>query len=390
MTRALAADQRLFSRTGVVAACTGFVLIGALQALYGPAIPALRAEHGLGPAAAGLALSAHFVGGLAGVVLFHRAYGRMGNRLLLGVSYAAMALGMLVFVLSPSWPLALTGALVAGVGYGGVDYGLNHLFALGFGDRSPALLNVLNGFFGVGSVLAPALLGLLGPVNHEVVFAGFAVLAAVLVFALGGIKDRSAPEQPVRVRPSRRILTMIAAFVVLYVLNIGVESGVGGWEPTHLEAVGYPAGVAALATSVFWLMMTVGRFLVVPLALRWPEAAIVGGCCAGMAVCLGLAVVPALSPWAYAGVGLFIGPVFPTGLPWLYRSAPGAGGAYVIAASMIGGVVFPPLLGALIGVSTVVSAPVTLFGVNAVCLAVVWWIRRGEAGIPHQGGTMTG
>jgi MFS transporter, FHS family, glucose/mannose:H+ symporter len=37
---------RLFSRAAVAASCAGFVLIGALQALYGPALPALREEHG--------------------------------------------------------------------------------------------------------------------------------------------------------------------------------------------------------------------------------------------------------------------------------------------------------------------------------------------------------
>ena len=32
----------LFSRAAVVASCVGFILIGALQALYGPSIPAFR------------------------------------------------------------------------------------------------------------------------------------------------------------------------------------------------------------------------------------------------------------------------------------------------------------------------------------------------------------
>ncbi|CAM03087.1 fucose permease [Saccharopolyspora erythraea NRRL 2338] len=386
MPTEVAAERRLFTPGGVVAACAGFALIGALQALYGPAIPALRADYGLGPAAAGLALSAHFVGGLLGVLLFHRAFGKHGNRLLLAASYAAMAVGILGFVLSPSWPLALVGALVAGLGYGGVDYGLNHLFALGFQRRGTAMLNVLNGFFGVGSVLGPAVLSVAGAENYAPVFAGFAVLAAVLVFALGGVGDRWQPEfhvEPAAPRSGalRRSLVMVVAFVVLYVLNVGVEAGVGGWEPTHLEFAGYSAESAALATAVFWLMMTVSRFLVVPLTLRLTEATIIAGCCAGMALCLGLAVVPALSPWAYAGVGLFIGPVFPTGLPWLYRSTPGAAGAgaHVVAASMVGGVLFPPLLGELIELWTPVSAPIALFGVNGLCLAVLWWIWRRTA-----------
>lgn len=62
----VAPDKPVFSRAAVVASCVGFVLIGALQALYGPAIPAFREEFGLSPSAAGLGLSAHFVGGVAG------------------------------------------------------------------------------------------------------------------------------------------------------------------------------------------------------------------------------------------------------------------------------------------------------------------------------------
>src|SRR4029079_19760628 len=81
------APTPVFSPAAVVASCVGFVLIGALQALYGPAIPAFREEFGLSPSAAGLGLSAHFVGGVAGVLLFDRLYGRVGNRRILGSSY---------------------------------------------------------------------------------------------------------------------------------------------------------------------------------------------------------------------------------------------------------------------------------------------------------------
>src|SRR4051812_25874728 len=94
----------VFSPAAVVASCVGFVLIGALQALYGPAIPAFREEFGLSPSAAGLGLSAHFVGGVAGVLLFDRLFGRIGNRRILGASYLLMALGAAGFAPPPERP----------------------------------------------------------------------------------------------------------------------------------------------------------------------------------------------------------------------------------------------------------------------------------------------
>lgn len=140
------------------------------------------------------------------------------------------------------------------------------------------------------------------------------------------------------------MLPIIAVFIGVYVLHVAIETGVGGWEPTHLEAVGYGAATAATATSAYWAAMTVGRFVAAPISLRWSAPSILLVCCVGMAGFLLLATVPALAPYAYFGVGLMIAPIFPTCLPWLNRAVPGVGaaGAYVIAASMIGGVAFPP------------------------------------------------
>ncbi|MFI2722227.1 MFS transporter [Streptomyces collinus] len=372
----------LFSRTAVAASCVGFVLMGVLQALYGPAIPAFRAEFGLSPSAAGLGLSAHFVGGVAGVLLSDRLYGRIGNRHILGGSYLLMGVGAAGFALAPAWPAALAAALVAGVGFGGIDYGLNQLFAVGFGDRSTAMLNILHAHFGIGAILGPAVIGAVGSEHYPAVFLVFALANLPLLLCLRGVRSR-APLPAGEPGPGTGVLgrslgSVISVFVVLYVLHVGIEAGVGGWEPTHLETVGYGAGVAATATSVYWLMMTVGRFLVAPLALRFSPQTIITVSCAGMTVCLLAATVPALAPYAYAGVGLFIAPIFPTGLPWLNRAAPRArrAGALVIAASMVGGVAAGPALGKAIEWSGVRAVPLLLCGVSALCLAATLWLIR--------------
>ncbi|MEU7721371.1 MFS transporter [Streptomyces tibetensis] len=372
----------LFSRAAVLASCAGFVLIGALQALYGPAIPALRAEFGLSPSAAGLGLSAHFVGGVAGVLLFDRLYGRIGNRRILGSSYLLMAVGAAGFALAPDWPTALAAALLAGLGFGGIDYGLNQLFAVGFGHRSTAMLNILNAHFGIGAILGPAVIGAVGSEHYPVVFLVFALADLPLLLCLRGVGNQ-APVTPGERAVGGAVLgrslgSVLALFVVLYVLHVGIEAGVGGWEPTHLETVGYGAGAAATATSVYWLMMTAGRFLVAPLALRFSAQAIITVSCAGMTVCLLAAAVPALAPYAYAGVGLFIAPIFPTGLPWLNRVAPRArrAGALVIAASMAGGVAAGPALGKAIEWSGVRAVPLLLCGVSALCLSATLWLIR--------------
>ena len=423
---------RPMTRTAVAGCCGGFVVLGTLQALYGPAVPAFRARFGVTPAAAGLALSADFAGAIAGVVLYHLLLARAGDRRLLGGSYALMAMGMLLFAVAPSWPLALGAALFTGFGSGGIDYGLNHLFATGFGRRSAAMLNLLNAYFGVGAVIGPALIGAVGAARYPWLFGTAAIVSLLLIPSLRGVRSQAAGaspaeaiageaiagEQPAGPRPEQatageavaadpsgeaaagdpsgeprarapaaqpsragtrtRIGSIVAAFIAVYVLYVAIESGVGGWEPTQLEAVGYGASVAATATSGFWLALTVGRFAAVPVSLRWPAPAIVTVCCVGMTAFLLLATIPAAAPWAYVGLGLWCAPIWATGLPWLTRSAPrvAAASAYVMASSMVGGVVFPPLLGRAIEVAGVRSVPIILGVLAAVCAILSAWLRR--------------
>ncbi|MEU6892327.1 MFS transporter [Streptomyces sp. NPDC046557] len=377
----------LLTNLAIVASCVAFVVIGALQALYGPAIPALREEYGISPAVAGLSLSAHFIGALAGVLIYHLLRGRLNNRVLLGGSYVLMAAGAAAFAFSPNWILALVGTFVIGLGFGGIDYGLNQLFAVGFGRRSTAMLNLLNGHFGIGAIAGPALIGWLGADKYPQIFLGIGVVSLLIMVTLGGVAAREPQPAPAAgaTTTGPRVLPIIAVFIGIYVLHVAIETGVGGWEPTHLEAVGYGAATAATATSAYWAAMTIGRFVVAPLSLRWSAPSILIVCCAGMAGFLLLATIPAVAPYAYFGVGLMIAPIFPTCLPWLNRAVPGvaAAGAYVIAASMIGGVAFPPLLGGVIDTMDVKTVPLVLFVLALLCGVLSLWLRRNA---PDPGG----
>jgi FHS family glucose/mannose:H+ symporter-like MFS transporter len=398
-------QPRPLTKIALAGSCAGFVVIGGLQALYGPAIPSFRATFGVSPSVAGLGLSAEFAGALVGIVGYHLLMARLGDRRLLAVSYTLMAVGATGFALAPSWPLALAAALFTGFGSGGIDYGLNHLFTIGYGRRSAAMLNLLNAYFGVGAVIGPALIGWVGADRYPWLFGAVAVASVLLIPTLRGVhpvgvgqgraavtterppSEMSSDPSPARGPAGRRIGVIVAAFVAIYVLYVAIESGVGGWEPTHLETVGYSATVAATATSAFWLALTAGRFLAIPVSLRWPAPAIVTVCCAGMAVFLGLATIPSVAPWAYGGLGFMCAPIWATGLPWLARAAPrvAAASAYVMATSMVGGIAFPPLLGRAIEVAGVRSVPILLGAVAVVCTALSLWLRRATRTAPAAG-----
>lgn len=376
----------LFNRTATVAACVGFVLLGALQAYYGPAIPALRARFGLAPSGAGLALSMLLGGAAAGVLVGGTLHRHVRNSRLLITSFLVMAGGALGFALSPNWFCALAASLISGLGAGGMDYGLNQLFATGFGRRSPAMLGILNAFFGVGAVAGPITINLLGAHNYRYAFAATAVLLVIACAFFRSVRD-AEPRRAAEVAetapaaetstttpsaPIRSVIPIVVAFLALYALQVTIETGVGAWEPTYLQLLGHSASFAANATSAFWLGLTVGRFLLAPLTLRWSEPVIVCVSCLGTTICLAFAVIPAFAPYALAGAGLFNAPVFPAALPWLHRSAPNVrwAGTGAILTANLGGMAAGPLLGLAIEVFGSGSMPWALTITSVVCVAL--------------------
>jgi MFS transporter, FHS family, glucose/mannose:H+ symporter len=125
-----------------------------------------------------------------------------------------------------------------------------------------------------------------------------------------------APAEPGLSR-STWVASGLLGFVLLYVLYVGVESGVGSWVATSLMAEGANEATAARWTAAFWAAMTVGRLLAIPLALRIaPPRLVIGGLLLA-AGGLGLAHSRTLAPVAYALTGLTLAPVYPTGLAWL-------------------------------------------------------------------------
>ncbi|MFN3688636.1 MFS transporter [Salinarimonas sp.] len=390
--RGIETTDRAATMAGIVASCFGFVVIGALQALYGPAIPHLLETFAITPAQAGLALSAHFVGALIGVLVFNRAHTLLTNRQLLAASYGAMALGCLLFAAAPVWSVALVGAFVIGLGFGGVDFGLNFLFSIGFGRRSASMVNLLNAHFGVGAVLGPLAVAWFGPESFRAIFLAFGIAALVPLLVGSAISNdvgsrASAGGEAGASEPARRRTTLlvIGAFFAIYVLHVAIETGVGGWATTHLVAVGYGAAFAAGATSAYWLAMTLGRFGAAWLTLRATPAQIMVGACIGMTLSLLAATSGTLAPVAYVLVGLFIAPIFPTGLAWLASVHPASRNATasVIAVSMVGGIAFPPLIGGVITLAGAPAAPLFMAALSAICLlaaiAIVAAVRSRSA-----------
>jgi MFS transporter, FHS family, glucose/mannose:H+ symporter len=373
----------LLPKTALTAVAATFLLMGALAAAYGPLLEHLVRRFGISLPVAGEVFSAHFAGALIGVFASMWAMEHISGRTAIWLPLGCLAFGCVGVALAPSWSTFLAGVFVVGLGFGGLDLGLNQLVAHSEGPRRSAVLNVLNSAFGFGSVAGPILISRLGQDHLVLLYGGAAVIAIALIPAAAGIIGRL----PVAQRTSGVRAGgggIIAIFVVAFVFYVGVETGVGGWMTSHLESVGIRSLEAASLTSGFWLAMAVGRVMAALIPDRVPPPAIVITSSAIGSIALLVALSGRAAPIAYLVTGFAIAPIFPTALVWLAKLRPGdsRSTSWMFPATMVGGGVIPPAIGVAIAWFGIQWAPAVLAGVAAIGLAA--FLLAGMRGREYQ------
>jgi fucose permease len=305
-----------------------------------------------------------------GVLFSMWAVERISGRLSVWVALGCFVVGCAGVALAPTWPSFLAAAFVIGLGFGGLDLGLNLLVAHSEGRRRSGLLNALNGAYGLGAVAGPLLISRLGQNHLAVLYGGAAFLAVALVPAVAGISGR-LPVTPRGTTTPRGGGVLVLFFLVAFVFYVGTETGVGGWMTSHLESAGFGSVDAASLTSGFWLAMAIGRVLAALIPERVAPATVVVAGSAVAAVALLVALSGHAAPFAYIVTGLAIAPIFPTAIAWLAKLRPGdsRSTAWMFPATMVGGGIIPPAIGVAIAGVGIGWAPAVLSAVALMTLA---------------------
>ena len=333
-------SEQLVTPRMAITGLLSFILIGGSQALYGPSLPSFTLRFGLEIGTVGIAISVHNAGAVLGILsaipITH--YPALARRRV-GVSMVFLTFGALLVGYSPYWLLTIGGIFLIGLAYGSLAIGINSLFAVGFGSRSPSMVNLLNAVFGIGAILSP-LMFLLFPTRPQITFL---VLAAVggLIIPLAFKLDDRVPAQPVA-RDKAQNRTLLFAFVVLLGLGGGIEASTVGYAATYLIATGTSIETAATITSLLFLTFTLARLAAIPLSIRFSSAQIVMGCISVTAVLLLASHSAALAPITITLLGASLGVFFPNGFNWI-SDVFGASNSttLIFAGGLSGGVVVP-------------------------------------------------
>jgi MFS transporter, FHS family, glucose/mannose:H+ symporter len=320
------------------AGVTSFILMGAGQSLYGPALPAFARNFDVSISSAGILISAHWVGCAIGVGVMY-FYTALTPRYVL----AAMVVGAALIGIAPSYAVMLLGGLVFGAGYGAATVVFNPRVLRAFGPRGPAMLSLLNASFGIGAISAPLVFVALSN-DPKVTFLGFAVLiAAVWLFAFDDKK--SAPQADIgaiaRFKPHWPILGFQAVAIALEAVLIGLG-------PSALIAAGETEVRSAELLSMFFIGFLLARVGLIGVAHRISALTLVNIALGGAGVCavLGALAMPALG---FVPLGFFAGMFFPC----IYVAASGTMQGHprtavaIIAAGLVGGIFAPIVLSPL-------------------------------------------
>ena len=316
-----------------------FVVLGLPDGMLGTAWPAMRHSFGVPVGALGLILLINTIGSVAVAAFVGRMIQRIGAAAVLAIAGSCAAVGGIGYAVAPGLWLVLSVGPLTGAAAGMMDGGLNTTVAL---TGRPRLLNLLHGFYGVGTAIGPLV------VTGAIIAGSWRpayVLLAALDVAIAGCwiaYRRSVPTPAARVSAAgagaahddpaeaakaaqptegwsqRRIVTVLTLGLIVFFLYTGLEVSAGQWETSYVRGhLGLSASAAGLAAFGYW-----GALTAVRIGLALPAKP-----------------VPAQT---VIGLGLLLG-IGATGLIWWQPSAVVVVLAFVALGAALAGV-FPALI----------------------------------------------
>lgn len=378
-------------RAPVVLSYIAFVFVGISAGVGTVLLPAQIEDYQVDMATVGTTFftfaAGFFLAGATSGALMHR----LGTRLALVAGGATFVAAALCAAARPSFLVYVALQVLAGYGTGVLETVLNAYLATL--PSATTLINRLHGFFGVGALVGPPLAAW---ILHDLgrswtavwLLLGLICLALTVAFlfvyprANGAARATATTGRQRLLGPVLRspAVLLAASFLGVYV---GLELGVGNWGFTY--AVG-EHGLGDLAAgwiiSGYWFGLTLGRFIISPLANRlgWTSARMMFACLFGVvgsAALVWLTPLAAIAGVGFVALGFFLGPLFPTAIAVMpevteERLVPTAIGI-LNGVSLVGGAALPWVAGAIaqgVGMWTLMPYALAL----GLLQLVIWWL----------------
>lgn len=339
-----------------------FMMFAMTTDSVGLIIPEVIKEFGLGMTAAG---SFHYatMGGiaLAGLFLGFLA-DRLGRKRTIMLGLSLFALNSFLFAVGHQFLFFVGLLFISGLAIGVFKTGALALIGdISTSTRShTATMNTVEGFFGVGAIIGPAIVAqlLLRGASWKWLYVIAGGLCAVLIITAFFIRYPTRTQQVETVNLKASLSLMghphALAFSTLAMLYVGVEAAIYVWMPTLLAGYAGPWPlVATYALAIFFVLRAGGRFLGAWLLNRFNWTTVMSLASGAILICFAAAMVGGISIAAIALPlsGLFMSVIYPTlnskGISGFKKAQHGAAAGVILFFTCVSAVLAPLAMGAV-------------------------------------------
>ena len=247
-----------------------FIGLGVPDSLIGSAWPAVHTELNI-PVEA-VSFITFIISGctVLSSIFSAKILNKIGTAKVTAFSTAMTAAALLGFSFANSYWIMIPLAVILGFGAGAIDSGLNNYVALHF---KASHMNFLHCFYGVGVSLSPYLMsvalsnaGWRG--GYRYAFYVQAIITILLIVSIPFWEKSSSGEQIEDENGINLSLLQMAkmpevrqVWIIMLATN-AIEYACGVWGSTYLvEQKGFSAELGAIALTVYYIGMSIGRFV---------------------------------------------------------------------------------------------------------------------------------
>lgn len=306
---------------------------------------------------------------------------RLGTAKVVLVSIFLTAIALLGISIIPTFYWLLLLALPLGFGAGSIDTALNNYVALHYRAHH---MNWLHGFWGVGASLGPFI------VSFTLLSSGWRLgfsTISIIQFVIFGIVLLTIPLWKDTKRQGKKskkrnayLIKGVPLAVVIFMTYCAIEFSIGLWGSSYLvDDKLLPADSAAQVIAIYYLGITLGRFLSGALSFKFSNRNLIYSGIIVMMIGVSLMNINLnysiiYLPYLIVGVGL--APIFPS----LVHETPKLFGeensqyviGYQLAGAYLGGSVFPPIFGVAASLIGIWIFPIYIFGLGVIVLLLIY------------------
>lgn len=378
-----------------------FISLGLPDSLLGSAWPVMHVQLGVPTSYAGIVSMIIAGGTILSSLMSDRLTRKFGAGLVTACSVLLTAVALFGFSISNSFLVLCLWGIPYGLGAGAVDAALNNYVALHYASRHMSWLHC---FWGVGASISPYIMGHClsngagWSAGYRTVSVLQAVLTVVIFFSIPLWKKQSDSEGGKKnSAPAKSLRQVFGIPGVPYILlaffgYCALESTAGLWASSFLvQSRGIEAETAAKFASLFYLGITLGRFLCGFIADRVGDRNLIR---AGLTT----AVIGIAAIWLPAGnnsvalfglviLGFGCAPIYPS----IIHETPANFGkensqaviGIQMASAYTGSTFMPPLFGLLANYAGVAFYPLFLMLFAALMIVMLELLNRKKQ-IPEQ------